>query len=798
MNVTGHIFRKTFQLLICIAFALKLYSQEATVAEKFNVYASKAIQEKLFVHTDKELYIAGEIMWFRIYYVNGTTHELLQLSKIAYVDILNENNKVVLEGKISLEEDKSGGSFYLPVNLGTGNYTLRAYTGWMKNFDQNYFFQKKVVIINTLKAPEQDNNRDTAIAMLDFFPEGGNLVNGIQSKVGFKITDTKGRANEYKGYILDNKNDTVTTFSPLKFGIGSFYFTASAGVSYKAIALSPSGTIITRNLPKAFDQGYVIHIAEKVNGKIEVVVKRKKMPGEQESTQVLLAAHTRQVLKFAEKKTLFVNDSIVFLIDKERLGKGISHFILFNAGGKPVSERLVFINPGAGTLLNVECNKKEYTNREKIDIGLNVTFPGNALGNLSASVFYVDSLQEAEMDNIYNYMWLTSDLNGYIESPEYYFSAEPNVKAATDNLMLTHGWSRFNWNDIAKGDDSFIKYLPEIDGMLVTGKVVNSKTGQPVGSMNTYLSVPGNPFGFYTSRSDHNGLVRFNVKNYYGNRQVIAQRAIETDSFYAVSLFKPFAEPPAVNRFGYYSLHEGNRAQLLKRSIGMQVQNVYVSDSIRAFEKPELKDTLPFYGRPDASYKLDDYKRFTTMEEVLREYVFEIGVTMKSGKLNLKIFNPEANDFHTNYELVLLDGVPLLHFNRIFSYDPLKVRKLDVIVSRYILGESLFNGVASFSTNNGVFDGFELDPTLVAVDYAGIQLQRKFYSPVYDLPQKAESKIPDFRTTLLWNPDIRVNNGAKPTLEFYSSDCSGKYMVVVQGTDGKGGFYFGTDTFDVK
>ena len=139
MKGIKYIHRRVFQLFLLIIVAKDIYAQNISVSERFNKYTSRVIQEKLFVHTDKDFYTAGEILWFKIYYVNGATHQSLQLSKIAYVEVLNENNEPVLEGKISLEPGESNGSFYLPVTLSTGNYTLRAYTNWMKNFDNEYF-----------------------------------------------------------------------------------------------------------------------------------------------------------------------------------------------------------------------------------------------------------------------------------------------------------------------------------------------------------------------------------------------------------------------------------------------------------------------------------------------------------------------------------------------------------------------------------------------------------------------------------------------------------------------------------
>ena len=316
--------------------------------------------------------------------------------------------------------------------------------------------------------------------------------------------------------------------------------------------------------------------------------------------------------------------------------------------------------------------------------------------------------------------------------------------------------------------------------------------------VNAYLSVPGHPFGFYTSRSDSNGVVRFNVKNYYGNGRVIAQRGIETDSFYTVNLVSPFAEKSPSKQIKAYRLTEEVKQQLLQRSIGMQVQNIFTGDSLRNFKEPELKDTLPFYGLPEAVYKLDDYKRFTTMEEVLREYVLEIGVGVRKGQPIVKIFSPELHDFYSDYELVLLDGVPIHDMHKIFDYDPLKVRKLDIIQTRYVLGQSVFNGIASFTTYDGTFDGYELDPRLVAIDYAGLQLQREFYSPVYKTKEQIESRLPDFRNTLFWAPYITTDKEGKAGLQFYSSDRPGKYLVVVEGMNEKGNFVSATTTFQVK
>ena len=226
-------------------------------------------------------------------------------------------------------------------------------------------------------------------------------------------------------------------------------FTPLAGNSYVGKIVLPNGIVITQALPPSYDNGYVMRVDENAQ-QITVTVKRKKMPGEPDSGEILLAAHTRQILKVVHKSFINTNDSALFTIDKEKLGKGVTHLTVFSINNKPVCERLVYLKPDKDANLSITGNMKEYNNRKEIALSLNLS--GNQVSqssfNLSASVFYLDSLQKENSSNIFNYMWLTSDLDGEIENPGYYFSNEPDVSKATDNLMLTFGWRRFNWGQV--------------------------------------------------------------------------------------------------------------------------------------------------------------------------------------------------------------------------------------------------------------------------------------------------------------------------------------------------------------
>jgi hypothetical protein len=197
---------------------------------------------------------------------------------------------------------------------------------------------------------------------------------------------------------------------------------------------------------------------------------------------------------------------------------------------------------------------------------------------------------------------------------------------------------------------------------------------------------------------------------------------------------------------------------------------------------PELKDSLPFFGKGQNVYLLDDYTRFTTMEEVLREYVREINVGLRGGNLKFKLLNEVQHEYFSDNILVLIDGVPLSDPDKMFSVDPMKIRRIDIFPRSYILGTSLFYGLANFSTYKENHENIDIDPKAVVIDYEGLQIKREFYSPDYSNTELWKSRIPDLRNTLYWSPDITGNQ----QVQFYTSDNKGKYIVVVQGMNSKG------------
>ncbi|GAB3994345.1 Plug domain-containing protein [Spirosoma daeguense] len=764
-----------------------------TVAQSFDTYRRQTIQEKLFVHTDQSAYMVGETIWFKVYYVDATLHQPLDISKVAYVEVLDKEQRSVLQAKVELTANGGSGAFFLPSSLNSGTYRLRAYTNWMKNFSADFFFEKNLTIVNSFKPlglPFAKQNSDYDI---QFFPEGGHLVQGIASNVAFKIADESGKGVAVRGGIINAQNDTLVRFQSQKFGIGRFSFAPSEVATYRAVVFDEKGRPFTRSLPAVKAQGYVMRLEESGPDQLKITVNTNLS----NVGSISLFAHTRQEIKVAETK--FMQQEATFQVDKKVLGDGVSHLTIFDAAQKPVCERLYFKRPMQELRIQLKSDHPQYASRTKVTLDASAQASAGKINrpSMSVAVYRVDSLADGASDNILNYLWMTSDLAGRIESPDYYLQpTNADVALATDNLMLTHGWRRFRWDDLLQKNPVTRPYIAEPNGLVIQGSVTNPETGKPVPNIVTYLSTLGKPTRLYVFRSDAEGRVRYEMQDFYGPKNIFAQTNPE-DSLNKLTIDNPFSTSISAYRLPELAINESHATQLLNRSVAMQVQSTYWGDDIIRYRYPDV-DSSAFYGKPSETYLLDAYTRFPRMEEVLREYVTGVLPRKRDGHFRLMVPNLPYRSLFEEPSMVLMDGVPIFNMDRVIEFNPLKVKQIDVVTNRYLMGMTAFSGIINFMTYKNDLSGFLLDNRLVKLDYDGLQLQREFYIPRYETPKQQTSRLPDGRTLLYWNPNLLVNAEGKSQVDFYTSDQTGTYLVEINGLapDGRAGYQ--RTLFDVK
>src|SRR5690606_9542732 len=218
--------KKKFAIALPLIFlSLQIWAQENpqsdNITTKLEAYVSRSAPEKTFLHTNKDLYTHGETIWFKAYLINGVNHFKSDKSKVIYVELLDSNDNLIVQRKLYFNGSGASGDIKVDGSFEEGDYSIRAYTKYMLNEDSPVFFQKEISILkrpippsianktvpeDTMdrKNPDQDVRMPEMPALnVRFFPEGGDLVAGLESVMGLKITDGFGNGIAIKGNIID-------------------------------------------------------------------------------------------------------------------------------------------------------------------------------------------------------------------------------------------------------------------------------------------------------------------------------------------------------------------------------------------------------------------------------------------------------------------------------------------------------------------------------------------------------------------------------------------------------------------
>ncbi len=797
-HIIHHYFSRVFHLsgfLLIVLCASAQDGQLDTITSRLQRYEEQHISEKVFVHTDRSFYLAGESIWFSIYVVDASSHRPLGASSIVYVEIMNKAMKPVWQSGIAVKDGFGNGSLIVPLSFLSGNYTLRAYTNWMKNQSPDYYFHQDITIVNTFKSSvAADTTTRSKTFDLQFFPEGGSLVTGLPSVVAFKAVDGYGRGADCNGVVLRNNKDTVVSFQSFHLGMGKFSMTPREGDAYTVMA-NCNGQKVQAVLPAVLKNGYVMQLGEVNDKQVKLVVYSSASEG-----KLYLLAHNGKHIGYAASGMIH-NGKATFAIDTSQLGEGINHLTVFDEAKNPVCERLYFKMPVNKLQIDAHTDKPNYSSRQPVSIDLTardrLNVPQGAM--LSVGIYHADGLQEGTPAEIYSYLWLRSELKGNIESPEYYFdAANPNALMALDNLLLTQGWRRFSWEQVLKAEKPAFDFIPEYSGPVITGIATNRKTGAIAPNMSFYLSVPGTAFEIRTATSRADGTIRFYCNPVYGRNEMVIQPVNSSDSMYRVNISQQYSDQFSAGTAPPFAPLPAWKDALSYRSINTQADNAFLQDKKQRTIAYHETDTLLFYGPPDHQYRLDEYTRFITMEEVMREFILDVRVRKKEDKFYFRVWDASLKASFDNDPLILLDGLPVTDADKIMHFDPLKIKTIEVLSHKFYLGNTANEGLVSYKTYAGDLGGYNIDPSAIVMEYDGLQQRREFYAPVYDTDEQRSSRIPDFRHLLSWMPEVHIIPGQTKQISLFTSDLKGKYMAFIQGITNSGLAGSQTIYFEVK
>jgi TonB-dependent SusC/RagA subfamily outer membrane receptor len=760
------------------------------LSNALNFYIDSLHPQKIYLHTDKSKYFAGDRIWFRTYLLDGITHIPDTRSQHVYVELVDPYKRIVQIIRVR-EYNGRAGDFYLSDTIPEGIYQIRAYTNWMKNFGPEFYYSKKIEVYNAHKQflitnKEAKKNKKTVKTYnkqqlkysFGFFPEGGNLLDGVSTCIAFKAENEFGEGIHAEGKIINSRKEIVADFATEYKGMGTFYLTPQSGEKYTALVEFADGHKTKPNFPDVIENAVGISL-EDTNDKIYLSIKSNKIPSrDRPANEYVLIGHVRGKIYYAISANILDNDTLI-QIEKKDFPSGIVHFTLFNNRFIPVSERLFFINHNDFQNFRIFANAIDDT----LKIRFRPAFPlQSSFFSGSMSILISDTSQtKVPSDNIISNLLLTSDLPGYIPDAAYYLTPHDElVKSHTDMLMLTHGWKRYFWPDIIEEKFPRIRYEFE-QGVTVKGKITREILEIPISEASVRLYIQSAYNDEFLTYSARNGFFMFNNLNYYDTLDVkIVARKKEGGKNLLIILNE--GKPDEVlEQYGDFFLTTTSKIDM--KAYRHQQNELAKEEYTRREKELDSIYATTIHGKPDNVLWADDFPPgYSNLLEAMQGRI--PGVDITGDRI---IIRGVGTFYGSTDPLVLVDGTPtnveILRNIPVQDVDRVEILKGP---SASMYGSRGGNGVIAVYTKRGMF----MKKGEIRFSMLGYHVAEKFHLPSSGNIQERinNKKLP---LTLYWNPDIKIsNNESEISIPVMKKDKA--IVIILEGTDqlGKPGFAY--------
>lgn len=755
------------------------------------MYAEKLPLEKMHIHFDKNIYNKAETVWYKVYILHSA--ETSMPSKNVYLEWYDADGKMIKQTVAPLIQSTAKGSFDIPADYKGENLTVRAFTKWMLNDDPAFAYEKQLPVNNgSLQRPARPAAQKTKF---EIFPEGGFLVQGLNTRIAFKATNPYGQPVFVKAILVDNTGNTIDSFAARHDGMGSFYLNPLPQQSYKVNWTDENGVAGSTPVEVSKTDGARLDIKTTPDKARFQVDRTATAPGNFKHMTLLVhmnkVALYRVNINAAEKTTLTGDLPIA------NLPAGILQFTLFTSDQVPVAERIVFINKQTyrfNTTISAPVTGLAKRAKNVLEIAVDDT----TLSNMSIAVTDA-SLTGAGDESIFSDMLLSSEIKGRIHNPAYYFSNDADsVKDHLDLVMLTNGWRRFDWEQIKKQVPPKISHVAETEYMKLKGKVSGLKRNSEA-SMNLIMRTKDSSRQFVVVPIDKTGSFSQDVffydtaRAYYSftdpKLNAVAKAQFET------GLMKP--EPGkkitvANNASAAWSdslakskldVILAEQELLRKKMSEATLQEVTVNTTAKTKEQVlSEKYSTGFFARNEAAiFDLTD-SRYITAQNVFEYLQGKVpGLEIRGANIGWRGF--ETSLFLNEMQLTSESKQTILDL----PMNEVAMIKVFRPPFMFATGGGRGGAVAVWTKKGG-------DDKWVKDEAAGLENAmitgytqfREFYSPSYETPD-ASATPQDKRVTLYWNPYV-VTGGksTKVQVEFYNNDITKKFQVVLEGINEAG------------
>ena len=797
---------------------------------KFNLINQRFPQEKVYLHLDRPSYWTNDTIWFKAYLKDSPIKDCN-----LHVELANATGTIISRKLYWAQSGLAYGEIGLCDTLSSGVYQIRAYTDWMRNFDNHWYFKEDLILWNL-----SDKQADEKLIQLrkrevdfQFLPEGGTFVAGIKNRMAFKATDKNGFGLDVSGMVSDDRGKNLFSFKSGFKGMGSFMIEPQKGRKYSAEINVEGGVTMKVNLPEPLEVGVTMSVDSHDSYNVNIQIREKTGSLLSNAGNEYFIVGQSNNMVFLNRSVQTVNDVAELTIEKDKLPTGIIQFTLFSQNLVPLCERLIFVNHHDFVTLEIEPDKKDYLRREKVKLDVKALNQSGlpCFANLSVSVFNTDNQLENEEypNNICTNFLLCAELKGKVESPAFYFKDDSlSTIQSLDILMLTHGYRHFEWEAIQQEQYPEIVYQPE-NGIHLKGRVKSLIMEKPVPNATVNLLTLTNGIGFNQTICDSTGYFEFPGLFFYDTVSVTLEAKAENGKKTLIDLdrsaftFPEFKFIPKENQNWGYQYVDDKKVDITN---SLNEENLHkinrkwkLSDMIMLNEVLVFAAKYKFGKRPMRLYEKADYSLdIETQPDELGNVFHKL--EGKFPKVYIRVFDegPAANyrgstrewdvlhinestpviikiDFNPRGPVYVLDG-SVVDRDLISDIPAGKFEKVEIIKNGVPYGNP-DGGAVCFFTKKGAFTRTPNSIGMKSSTIIGYSVIRKFYSPSYETQQQSQIKD-DFRNTLYWNPVVRTDSTGSAQVSFYNSDQAGDVIIVAEGIDATGKLCRGTSQYKVE
>jgi len=787
----------------CLILLLFLFS--AVMAQKpeeiLNNWSAKTPIEKIYLHLDRENYIAGETAWFKSYFYSDYLPDTI--STVMYVELLDKKAAIINRKTIPVVLSNASGHLELPDSLASGYYTLRAYTPTMLNQDAAFVYNRSIYIYGNKNV---STSKPSPMLRFEFFPEGGNLVSGFTNTIAFKATNEYGLPVKVSGTVRNEKNEELSTFNSYHDGMGMLELQPVANTRYHITVNGVNGAV-DYALPTPTDKGIAVTVIPHPQGHFFEVRQQKTDPAFQAAYMIgQMQHHVVFRQNFAAGK-----DEMQGVINTQKLHSGILQITFFNKEGMPLAERLCFVNNReyvqlaelTGDTVNFSARSKN-----KFSIVMKDTVKANFSISVVDPDYNTTSMRE---ENILSTLLLTSDLKGSINNPAYYFSADnDSVKTALDLVMMTNGWRRFNWTELAKKQIPPANYKDPAY-ITLSGKINLRDSKRPFAdkALLMMLITADSTRSIQMTKTDDKGAFRIDSMLFFGkSRLLFSDTRGKKNQYIDVvlagdSLMKSFMLPalavkPFLDNVTFLAATQakmGMDYDDIQKASGITLAGITLTvkkkNPIQELDEKYAKGM--FSGESSRTLDLVNTKEADSYLNILDYLQGRVpGITVATDGAEYGVYYRQTGS------VSMMGLIPMTIYlnemetdaNVIASIPANQIAMVKVYSNFVGAAGNAPGGVLSIYTKKDADMADVMQSSTDMATYNGFSVTKEFYAPDYSVSKSGNGKA-DQRITIDWRPTIFVNNiNPKIPFSFYNNDRTKNFKIVVEGMTNTGKLIF--------